>query len=308
MKAITWDDFGAAPALRDVDEPAPGDGEVLVRVRASSANPVDNAIAAGMLNGMVDHEFPVVLGRDYAGTVEAVGAGVTGFSPGDEVFGFIRHADPTIKDGSWAELIVVPQDVSIAAAPAGVDIAAAGAAPLAGVTALAALDALGLQSGDTLLIVGATGGVGTIAAQIAAQSGVTVIAPGLADDDAYLSGLGVAERIDRDSDVVAAVRQRHPDGVDGLLDLVSYQPDAYAGALKDDARVASPNGAAGEGEGRTNLMAMPTRENLTRLAELLANGAVKVPISERFGLADAPGALQALAGSHTRGKVAIQVS
>jgi NADPH:quinone reductase-like Zn-dependent oxidoreductase len=307
MKAITWDEFGAAPALRDVDDPAPGDGEVLVRVRASSANPVDNAIAAGMLNGMVDHEFPVVLGRDYAGTVEAVGSGVTGFAPGDDVFGFIRHADPTIKDGSWAELIVVAPEASIAAAPAGVDVAAAGAAPLAGITALAALDALGLQSGDTLLIVGATGGVGTIAAQIAAQSGITVIAPGLAADDAYLSGLGVAERVDRDGDVAAAVRERHPDGVDGLLDLVSYQPDAYSGALKDGARVASPNGAAGEGEGRTNLMALPTPENLARLADLLADGTVKVPVAQRFGLADAPAALQALAGSHTQGKVAIQV-
>jgi NADPH2:quinone reductase len=120
MRALVMTAFDAPPTLRDdLPDPAPGDDEVLVRVRASSANPVDNAIAAGMLNGVVDHEFPVVLGRDYAGVVERVGAGVTRFAPGDAVFGFIRHANPTVRDGSWAELISLPEDLSIAPAPDG---------------------------------------------------------------------------------------------------------------------------------------------------------------------------------------------
>ena len=81
-----------------------------MRVQASSVNPVDAAIAAGMLSGMVEHEFPVVLGRDYAGVVEQVGSGVTRYAAGDDVFGYVPHANPAVHDGSWTELIVVPED------------------------------------------------------------------------------------------------------------------------------------------------------------------------------------------------------
>ena len=105
MRAITLDSFNTPPALReDLPTPAQTAAEVLVRVHASSANPVDNAIAAGMLKDMVEHEFPVTLGRDYAGVVEWVGSDVTRYAVGDEVFGFLTHANPTIHDGSWAEL------------------------------------------------------------------------------------------------------------------------------------------------------------------------------------------------------------
>ena len=101
----------APPALRyDLPAPTPEANEVLVRVHASSANPVDNAIAAGMLTSMVEHEFPVTLGRDYAGVVEQVGADVTRYPVGDNVYGFLLHANPTVHDGSWAELITVPED------------------------------------------------------------------------------------------------------------------------------------------------------------------------------------------------------
>src|SRR5215212_10835303 len=100
MRAITLEALDAAPALADLPAPTPAAGEVLVRVQASSANPVDNAIAAGMLAAMFEYEFPVVLGRDYAGVVERVGAGVTRFAAGDEVFGFVPHADPAVHNGS----------------------------------------------------------------------------------------------------------------------------------------------------------------------------------------------------------------
>src|SRR5215204_3638215 len=107
MRAVTLEDEGTAPVLReDLRAPAAADNEVLVRVRASSVNPVDNSIAAGMLAQMgVEYEYPVTLGRDYAGVVEQAGAAVTGVKAGDEVFGFLLHADPTARDGSWAELI-----------------------------------------------------------------------------------------------------------------------------------------------------------------------------------------------------------
>jgi NADPH:quinone reductase len=309
MKAILFESLGTSPAVRDdVPDPAPAAGEVLVRVRGSSANPVDNAIAAGMLEGMVEHEFPVTLGRDYAGVVEAVGDGVTRFAAGDEVFGFFKFADPTVHDGTWAERITVAEDGPIGRAPGGVDLVTAGAAPLAGITALTALDALELSDGDTLLLVGATGGVGSFAAQHAAKAGITVIAPALAEDEDWLRGLGVAEVVDRDGDVAAAVRERAPEGADGLLDLVSYSPGAFDGALKDGARVASPNSAAGEGPGRTNVMAVPSQDSLTRLAALLEDGTLTVPVQDTYGLDRAPEALQALGGTHTQGKIAIRIA
>jgi alcohol dehydrogenase len=99
MRAFTLDRFGARPALRDdIPEPDVGDDELLVRVYASSVNPVDVFMAAGAMKEMAEHEFPVTLGRDFAGVVEQVGSGVSGYRAGDEVFGFVLHADPAVHD------------------------------------------------------------------------------------------------------------------------------------------------------------------------------------------------------------------
>jgi NADPH2:quinone reductase len=312
MRAVTLEAAGAPPSPRDdLPAPEPAAGEVLVRVQASSANPVDNAIAAGMLSGMIEHEYPVVLGRDYAGVVEQVGDGVDRFAVGDEVFGFVLHANPTVHDGSWSELIAVPEDNFIASKPGSVDVAAAGAAPLAAITAVTAIDALDLGEGDTVLVVGATGGVGSFAVQLAAHAGATVIAPALPEDEEYLRGLGVAELVDRNGDVAAAVREQHPDGIDALLDTASYTPDgfeAHAAVLADGGRGASPVGAAGDGPGRTNVMAVPSPENLERLASLLADGTLRVPIQATYDLDRAGEAMQALRTTHTQGKIAIRVA
>jgi NADPH:quinone reductase-like Zn-dependent oxidoreductase len=289
MNAVTIDALDTPPRRRDdLDEPQAGSGQVLVRVRASSANPVDNAIAAGMLAQMVEHDFPVTLGRDYAGVVEAVGEGVSDYAPGDEVFGFLTYGNP-VHDGAWAELIAVD---GVARVPEGVDLATAGAAPLAGITALACIDAIDPQAGERVLIVGASGGVGSLAVQLAARAGATVIAPGLPEDEEYLAGLGAAE-------VVA--RGEAPEA-DAVIDLVSYAPEDYG-----DARVASPLNAAGDGPGHTNVMGAPSTENLERLAALLAEGSLRVPIQATYELARAPEALQALASTHTQGKTAISV-
>jgi NADPH:quinone reductase len=308
MRAVTLEAFDAAPALRDdlPDPTAAADG-VVVRVHASSVNPVDNAIAAGMLREMVDHDFPVVLGRDYAGTVEEVGEDVDRYAVGDEVFGFILHANPTVHEGSWAELVALTPEMQVAPKPASVDLPTAGVTPLSGIAAIAAVDALALSEGETILIVGATGGVGSFAVQLAARAGATVVATALLEDADYLRELGVTERLDRNGDVVAAVRDGHPDGVDALLDLVSYAPGEFDGALRDGARVASPNSAAGEGPGRTNVMAVPSEENLRRLAALLDDGTLRVHVHDTFELVRATDALHALATEHVRGKLAISV-
>jgi NADPH:quinone reductase len=311
MRAYTLDDFDTTPALRDLptSAPAPGAGELVVRVQASSANPVDNAIAAGMLKGMVEHEFPVILGRDYAGVVEQAGPG-TSFSAGDEVFGFVLHADPAVHRGSWAELITVAAS-ALAAKPAGVATADAGAAPLAGITALTCLDALELGAGQSVLVVGANGGVGGFAVQLAAAAGAHVIATGLAEDEDYLRGLGAAEVVDRDGDVAAALRSAHPDGIDAIVDLVSYTPDAfgaYAAALKLGGRASSPLPGVGDGEGRFAVMAKPEPAALERLGAQLAAGTLRVPIQQSYALEQAGDALAALASTHSQGKLAIRIA
>ncbi|MBA3566277.1 MAG: alcohol dehydrogenase catalytic domain-containing protein [Actinobacteria bacterium] len=129
MRAFTLDSFDTQPAVRaDIAEPAVGDRELLVRVHASSVNPVDVFIAGGALKEMAEHEFPVILGRDYAGVVDRIGSGVGRYRVGEEVFGFLLHANPVVHDGSWAELIAVPEDNFVAAKPRSLDFAEAGAA------------------------------------------------------------------------------------------------------------------------------------------------------------------------------------
>jgi NADPH:quinone reductase-like Zn-dependent oxidoreductase len=306
MRAFTLGSFGAQPALRsDIPEPHVGDNELLVRVHASSVNPVDVFIAAGALKEMAEHEFPVTLGRDFAGVVEQIDSGVSRYRVGDEVFGFILHANPTVRDGSWAELITVPEDNLVAAKPRSVDLADAGAAPLSAITAIAAFDTLAHSAGETVLVVGASGGVGSFFVQLAVAEGATVIAAALPEDYDYLQALGVSELIDRNADVAAAVRERRADGVDAILDVVSPTPDTSI--LKDGGRLASPIGAAGEGPGRFNIVAEPTPANLQRLAELLDAGTLRVPIQRSYRLEQAGEALQALPTTHTQGKLSLTI-
>ncbi len=167
MKAIAIDDFGAPPRLHDLPVPEPGEGEVLVRVRASSVNGFDVAVAGGYLKRMMEHRFPIVLGRDFAGTVEAAGAGVQSLRPGDAVFGVVTK--PALGDGAFGEYLTAPEAYA-ARVPAGLDLATAGALGLAGTAALSAIDAVAPLPGQTVLVSGATGAVGAFAVQLAAGS------------------------------------------------------------------------------------------------------------------------------------------
>jgi NADPH:quinone reductase len=305
VRAFTLSGFGEQPELRDdLPEPAVGPTDLLVRASASSVNPVDGFIAAGALKEMAEHVFPVVIGRDFAGTVERVGDAAGNFRVGDEVFGFVQHASPAVGNGSWAELISVPED-TVAVKPAAVDFQHAGALPVAGLTALAAFDALAPVAGETVLVVGAAGGVGSFFVQLAAAAGATVIAPALDEDRDYLRGLGVAELVDRNSDVGAAVREAHPDGVDAILDVVSREPDPSL--LRAGGRLASPLGAAGDGPGRFNVMAEPKPELLARLADAIDAGTLRVPIQRSYPLEQAGDALAALQATHTQGKLGLVI-
>jgi NADPH:quinone reductase len=307
MRAFTLDGFGTPPGLRDdIPTPAHGANQLLVGVHASSVNPADAFIASGAAGDMLEHEFPIVLGRDFAGVVEKVGSGVTEYRVGDEVFGFVPFADPTVRDGSWAELIAVPEGMQASAKPGSVDFTEAGAAPLAGISAIDAFDALAPAEGDTVLVVGAAGGVGSFFVQLAASVGARVIAPALPEDEGYLRRLGVGEIVARGHDLAAHVREAHPEGVDAILDVVSQSPDDAL--LKPGGRLASTLGAAEVGPGRFNVMAEPTPAKLGRLAGLLDDGALRVSIQRTYPLAQAGDALTALGATHTQGKLGVTIT
>jgi NADPH:quinone reductase-like Zn-dependent oxidoreductase len=275
-------------------------------------NPVDNAIASGGLRGMAEYEFPVILGRDFAGIVEEMGDGVDAYAKGDQVFGFLAATDPEVHNGAWTELALVPTAGGhVTKKPAEVDFASAGAASVAALTALAAINALELKERETVQIVGAAGGVGSFAVQLAKRAGAHVIAPGFPEDEGFLVDLGADHVIPRDGDVAAQARELESGGVAALIDTVSYSPEdleVYAAALADGGRVASPTSAAGEGPGRHNVSGSGDNGAIETLARLLEDAALRVPIQRTYGLNDAGTALVDLPSEHTQGKLAIGVA
>ena len=314
MRAFTLDSFGTAPGLRtDIPMPELGTTELLVRIHASSVNPVDAFTAMGALDGMIAHHFPVVLGRDLAGVVEQVGPAVSRYAVGDEVFGWLNK--PVLEEGTFADYIALPEYQFVARKPATVDFVHAAAAPLAASTALFALQALSPGEGDTVLVVGATGGVGSMFVQLAAGRGAHVIATALPEDESFALGLGAAETVDRGEDVPAVVRERHPGGVAALLDLVSHEPSAFqanAGSVKPGGRAVSTLSAAREGGTgdvvSDNITAASDPAMLRRLAELIDAGSLRVPVQRIYPLDQVGRALADLRGLHTQGKLAISIA
>jgi NADPH:quinone reductase-like Zn-dependent oxidoreductase len=292
MKAFALEDFGAEPRVTEIPNRAPGDGEVLVRVQAASLNGFDRAVASGMARAYMEYRFPVVIGRDFAGTLESTGENVFGVLTGSE----LHH-------GTIAEFAVVPSAVGLASRPPEVSVADAGALGLAGTTAVTALDAAGVASGQTVLIAGATGGVGSFAVQLAKARGARVVATAHSDDADYVRDLGADDVIDYDGEPSGKVDVVLHFAGDGAR-LVSF--------VRDGGTLVSAVGFGQDAAGDTNVTvhtvsAVPKHEILTSLAAAVADGSLRVPIDRAFSLADAPEALQHFA-AHKRGKIAIDVS
>src|SRR3954449_10814222 len=192
MRAAALTEAGASPSVVDLEVPEPGEGEVRVRVQAASVNGFDLSVASGRVLVMMEHLFPLVLGKDFAGTVDAVGEGVDGYAVGDRVFGVVTK--PALGDGSFGEYVTVPVAVGITHLPEQIDFAEGAALGLAGVAAVMAVDGAELQSGQTVLVAGAPGGVGNQAVQLAARAGATVIATASTpEEQALVRELGAAE-------------------------------------------------------------------------------------------------------------------
>jgi NADPH:quinone reductase-like Zn-dependent oxidoreductase len=307
MRAMAFPDFGADLATADLPVPEPGPGEVLVRVLTSSVNGFDLGVLGGYLKGVYDYEFPVVLGKDFAGTVAAVGEGVTGLTPGEDVFGVVMR--PTLGQGGFAEYVVVSEQYGLAKIPDGLGHARAGVLGLAGTAALNAIDAVAPAHGETVLISGATGGVGAFAIQLAAARGARVIAtarPGV--EAAFVTGLGAAWAVDH-SDLQAQVRAITPRGVEAALHLAGDGP-AIAALLADGGRLAStlhymPD-EPGRGIKATVVMADPNPATLARLAAEAAEGRLRVPVARSYSLAEAPRAIADFTAG-TVGKLAVTI-
>jgi NADPH:quinone reductase-like Zn-dependent oxidoreductase len=309
VHAIAIDDFGAAPALRDLPKPEPGPGEVLVRVQASSINGFDLAVAGGRLKGMMEHRFPVVLGKDFAGTVAAAGEGVTRFAVGDPVFGTVMK--PQLGDGAFGQYVLVDEGFGITHRPAGLDLAVAGALGLTGTAALTAVNAVDPAAGETVLVSGASGGVGSHAVQLTAARGAEVIATARPGQEADLVGaLGAAHAVDYTGDVPAAVRSLRPDGVHAVVHLAGDGLQ-LAELLVSGGRIAStlglgPDQLADRDVRATAVMAAPDPATLDRLAAEVAAGRLRVPITRTYRLAEVPQALADF-GAGAVGKLAVIV-
>jgi NADPH:quinone reductase-like Zn-dependent oxidoreductase len=312
MKALALEALDVPPVVIDVPEPVTGQGEVLVRVHAASVNAYDVSVAAGFMKDFLPYEFPAVIGGDLAGTIESVGDGVEGFSAGDRVFGMMGMKG-AIHDGSFAEL-ANPQAGSIAAAPGALSDADAGSLAVAGTTAMSAVEAVDPSEGARVLIVGATGGVGTFAIQLATLRGARVIASVRPGDEDFVTELGAAETVDYTGDVIAAIRKRYPDGIDAVIDAVRRDHTAFAalvGLTRKGGRATSVVGGAGEssqigGVPVSNAGGNPA--HLGALADLVVQGKLRVAIRRTYALADAAPALQDFANEHTLGKLVITMT
>ena len=314
MRALNVPAAGASIELGDVPTPSPSEGTVLIRVKAAGLNAIDNGLAAGMMAGMMPHEYPLVLGRDASGVVEAVGDGVTDVAVGDEVLGHVLLMPP-IQAGTLAEYAVLPA-ASVVKKPADLDHVTAAALPLAGAAAAQSVDAVQPQAGQTVLVNGADGGVGSYAVQLLAARGVTVLATGTPQSADRLRELGASTVIDWTAgSVVDQVREAHPDGVDALVNVAGFDPaQVPAGAVKSGGTIASTTALPDEqtlsaaGLTGTSIMATPVRDVVAPLAEQAARGTLKVSISSVVPLEQAADALGALAAGKANGKIVVKLA
>ena len=308
MKAFAIAGRDTQPAVHELPRPEPTAGEVLVEVEAASVNGFDLSVAAGYVWDMIPHEFPVVLGRDLVGTVTAVGDDVDNFAVGDRVAAVIPGMGLGSRTGSLTEYVPVPATAA-ARVPSGVDTQAAAVLGLAGVAAYDALEALGIQPGELVLISGATGGVGSVAVQLAVGAGATVIGtarPG--QEEGYVRSLGAAHTVDYTGDLTTEVKSIAPNGVDKALHAAG-DAGVIGQVLRPGATVASTLGATPEQFGRDDIavnaiMAAATGDKLERLLDQVASGKLRVNVEATIPLERANEALKAFADG-TLGKVLV---
>ncbi|SMO84903.1 NADPH:quinone reductase [Fodinibius sediminis] len=310
MRAAYFEEFGELDQIKTgtLERPEPGEGEVLVRVKAAGVNPVDAAVARGMLKDAIPARFPVIPGWDVAGVVEEQGHAARRFEEGDEVYAYARR--PTIQHGTFAEYIALPE-AYLARRPQNVTMEEAGGIPLVALTAYQALFEAGdLQEGQVLLVLGASGGVGSMAIQLAKSIGATVIGVASKRNQNYMQELGADITVDyKAGDVGDAVRSVMPAGVDFIFhcsrgDSLTQSMDT----LKSGGQLVSITNrqpGAPEDVSFQYVFVEPNTVQLQHIQQLADEGKIKVPISRTFSLEEAGQALQEIESLHSRGKTVI---
>jgi NADPH:quinone reductase-like Zn-dependent oxidoreductase len=308
MRAVCYDHFGGPEVLilGDLPEPKVGPDSVLVRVVAAGVNPVDIGIREGQLDGLFDAHFPVVPGWDLAGEVVRSGPAASTHAVGDRVVGYARL--DSIGPGTCAELVAVPERV-LAPAPTSVPLTTAAALPLAGLTALQLVRAVGVGQGDTVLVHGAAGGVGQMTVQLAVLAGARVIGTASMGNHEHLRGLG-AEPVEYGAGLADAVRALAPAGIDIALDLHGGD------ALEVSQALLAPGGELGSiidaqdvlARGGAYVFVTPSPVDLAELAALVDAGRLAIDIAQVFPLEQTADAHRLVAGGHVRGKVVVAVA
>jgi NADPH:quinone reductase-like Zn-dependent oxidoreductase len=312
MRAYAVRKFGEAPAILDLAIPTE-EGAYLIRVKFAGVNPIDYKLVDRLT---AESKFPFVLGADFSGVVERIPAGKNEYRVGERVFGMAR------QHGAYAEYTAVVPGVKtdpIARIPEGVSDEQAAALPIPSITALASLEMLGVDCGQRVVVMGATGGVGGYAVQMARSMGAHVIATVRGDADKARQ-LGAEEVYDtKAGDVIAAIRKAHPDGVDAVLDLVDGKD-----AIGRDAEIVKPGGklvstiyAADEKwfaerkitahniAGLTNPLS--NTEGLTRVARMMGDGIITARITAVVELEKTVEIIEKLKKGGLRGKALIRL-
>lgn len=308
MKAIRIHEFGGPDVLEleDIAVPQPRADEVLIKVYASSVNPVDGKIVAGLSQEKFPTKFPLTIGWDVSGVIEQAGNQVRNFSIGDEVYG---RPFPT-QNGAFAEYIVIKAN-EIALKPRSIDHLQAAAVPLAGLTAWQGLFKFGkLEKGQKVLIHGASGGVGTFAIQFAKWKGAEVIGTASADNLAFIKQLGADQAIDHENQRFEEEVQE----VDLVLDLIGKETQQRSLAvIKPGGILVTTVAPEYQDEAREkhirleSFTAQSYPEDLQQIGDLIDQGMVSPVVSAVLNLEDARKAEELSSRHHTRGKIVIKV-
>ncbi|MEE1817695.1 NADP-dependent oxidoreductase [Streptomyces sp. SP18ES09] len=306
MEAIVYEEFGGPEVLRHetgVERPEPGPGEVRVKVAAVGVNPVDWKRRYGWVEEFYPTTFPAVPGLEFAGTVDALGEGVTDLAVGDEVLGWT-------KTGAYAEYALAG---TVAPKPAGLSWEAAAALPVAGETARRVLDLLRVREGETLFLHGAAGVVGSVAVQLAVAAGITVVGSASESNHAYLRELGAIPVAYGDG-LADRVRAAAPEGVDAVFDAAGHGvlPVAIGllgggDAVKERIVTIAATDAAEHGIVFSGVTGEPdaVRRGLAAQARLAVEGALTVRLAETLPLKEAARAQEASESGHVRGKIVL---
>lgn len=312
MKAAVFNEYGDPDTVKveEIDKPQAGEGEVLIQVRSAGVNPVDTAVVKGMLDGAIETKFPAVPGWDVAGVVVDRGHGARRFKEGDKVYAYARR--PIIQYGTFAEFISLPESY-VAKAPEKLSIEQAGGIPLVGLTAYQSLfDAGQLKEDQTVLILGASGGVGSIAIQLARNAGAEVIGVASSSNHEYMESLGADHTIDyADNHVGEAVKKIKPEGVDLIFHCSrgnALDQVMEADILKSDGRLISITKSQPDISDDIYfeyVFVEPNAEQLGRLQAFADSGKLSITLSKTYSLNEVSEALKAISTLHTKGKIVI---